>query len=52
MDNKEITGKQADIYKHKILEKVDNKEGCIAVKYDTYKQATNAIKILELINRL
>ena len=52
LDNKEITGKQADIYKHKILEKVDNKEGCIAVKYDTYKQATNAIKILELINRL
>ena len=52
LDNKEISGKQADIYKHKILEKVDNKEGCIAIKYDTYKQATNAIKILELINKL
>lgn len=52
LDNKEITGKQADVYKHKILEKVDNEEGSIAVKFCTYKQATNAIKILDLINSL
>ena len=52
LDSKAIPKAIGDIYKHKILEKLDNKEGYIAVTFKTYKQATQAQKFLDLINKL
>lgn len=52
IDSKEITREIGDIYKHRILEKLDNKDGFIAVQFNTYKQASNAEKFLKLIDSL
>ena len=52
VSNKEIDSKLGDIYKHKILEKLDNEEGYVAFMFNAYEQAENAERFLKAIEEL